>query len=201
MPGERCLVNGFQNITIKTKDMKKSHLITLIIIVAIIVGIAIGIYLSDQKDNTSSEREERQSKLTLINARIKAIQEKIDSEMKALQLSTEMEHALNKMLDRLCMLMGIISSGVVVAVCYLFYSYGYDLLNSIATTAGLVALMFPALSLLAWKTISFDFVVTKSRALIKKWLCRKYRHNPNSMAVLAAGIAENKRAMNELMTS
>lgn len=181
--------------------MKKSHLITLIIIVAIIVGIAIGICLSEQKNHTSSEGEEGQSKLSLINAKIKSIQEKIDSEKEALQLSTDMELALNKMLDRLCMLVGLLVSGVSGFICYLFYSNGYDLFNAILTTAGLILLIFPLISMVAWKSISFDSLITRSRVLIKKWLCKKYGHNPEAIAILTESIAENKRAINELALS
>lgn len=180
--------------------MKKSHLIIGIVIVVIIIGIAIGIYFSNEKGNTSDEKES-QSMLSIINARVKTIQDKIDNEMKALQLSREMEVALDRLLDRICMMIGALLTGITASICYLFYSNGSDLLTAILTTAGLAALTFPTLSLLAWKTISFDFVVTKSRDLIKQWLCRKYGHNPGAIAVLTASIAENTRVMNELVLS
>lgn len=141
-----------------------------------------------------------QSKLDLINAKVKAIEDRIDREVKALQLSSEMERALDRNVDRICLGLGIILSIAIVSICSLFFYNGYDLMTAILNTAGILSFMFPLLSILIWKSVSFDSAIEKSRNWVKKWLYKKYGHNPKVLPALSASIANNKDAIKKLMS-
>lgn len=181
--------------------MKKSHWIIVVIIIAIVIGVAIGVYFSEQPKSTDAEPKSDQGKLDAINKKIKAIEDRISSEVKALQLTSEMELALNRKVDHICFSLGLVFWAAIFSIGYLFYYNGYDLLTSILNTAGLLSLMFPLWSILIWKSISFDAAIEKSRNWVKKWLYKKYGHDAEVIPALNSSIAENKEALSKLTSS
>lgn len=81
----------------------------------------------------------------------------------------------------------------------LFYRNGLDLLTAILSTAGLVSLVFPLASVVFWKTVDFNAIVTSTRTKVKRWLNKKYGHNPDRIIELDASIAKHNDELNKLV--
>jgi hypothetical protein len=172
--------------------MKKSHWIIVVIVIAIVIGVAIGVYFSEQPKLADAEPKKDQGKLDAINQKLKAIEDRIASEVKALQLTTEMELALNRKVDKICIFLGILLWAMIGSTTWLFYFNGYDFVTAVLNTAGLLSLTFPLISILIWKSVSFDSVVEKTRIQLKRWLCKKYGHNPDAIQTLNDSIESSK---------
>lgn len=158
--------------------MKKSHWLTIVIVLAIIIAIAIGIYLSGDPTPSVDNKTAENSKLSAIRNRMQEIETRIGQEMKALQLTTEMEIALNKKVNKLCTLFGAIVLAFLAAIVCLFCYLGLDPVTTILSTAGIAALLFPVISILSWRVIDFNAVIELSRNWVKAWLNKKYGHDP-----------------------
>lgn len=172
--------------------MKKSNWewVIILLIIVFVIGIGIGIYLSTDDESTDSGDKDRQSKLDLIKAKIKALEERVKNELAQLKLTTEMENALSRRVDGTCIVLGFLFSVLIVLVAVAFYANGLDILTAILSTAGLVSLTFPLLSIVLWRTVDFNSVVVLTRTKIKRWLNKKYGHNPDSIVVLNASVVE-----------
>jgi hypothetical protein len=172
--------------------MKKSNWewIIVFLIIVLVLGIGIGIYLSAGEAPADLEHKDRQSKLDLIKAKIKALEKRVKSELAQLKLTTEMENALSRKVDRICIVLGVLFLALIVLIAFAFYANGLDILTAILSTAGLVSLTFPLLSIVLWRAVDFNSVVVLTRTKIKKWLNKKYGHNPDSIVVLNASVVE-----------
>lgn len=172
--------------------MKKSNWewVIVLLIIVFVIGVGIGIYLSTDDRSTDSEDKDRQSKLDLIKAKIKALDERVKNELAQLKLTTEMENALSRRVDRICIVLGVLFCALIILVTAAFYANGLDILTAILSTAGLVSLTFPLLSIVLWRTVDFNSVVVLTRTKIKKWLNNKYGHNPDSIVVLNGSVIE-----------
>jgi hypothetical protein len=162
----------------------------VLLIIVLFLGIGIGIYLSAGEARADLEHKDRQSKLDLIKARIKALEERVKSELAQLKLTTEMENALSLKVDRICIILGAIFCTLIVLIAITFYANGFDILTAILSTAGLVSLTFPLLSIVLWRTVKFNSVIVFTRRKIKGWLNKKYEHNPDSIVVLNGSIVD-----------
>lgn len=172
--------------------MKKSNRdwVIVVIILAFIIGIGIGIYLSTNDKPTDPGQKERESKLDIIKRKIKALEQHVKNEIALLKLTTEMENALSRKVDRVCVIIGAIFCVFIVSVATAFYASGLDILTAILSTAGLVSLTFPLVSIVLWRTVEFNSVVDVTRTKIKGWLNKKYGHDPESIVVLNASIVK-----------
>src|SRR5690606_5518923 len=121
--------------------MKKSkwEWIIILVIIVLALGIGIGIYLSTDEEPANSEHKDRQSKLDLIKAKIKALEQRVKNELAQLKLTTEMEDALSRKVDRICIVVGATFCTLTILVAIAFYANGLDLLTAILSTAGLVS--------------------------------------------------------------
>jgi hypothetical protein len=183
--------------------MKKSNWdwVVILLIIVLVIGIGIGIYLSTDDESTNSEPKDRQSKLDLIKAKIKALEERVKNEIAQLKLTTEMENVLSRKVDRFCIGVGLGFCALIVLVVVAFYANGFDILTAILSTAGLVSLTFPLLSIVLWRTVDFNSVVEGTRSKIKGWLNKKYGHNPDIIAALNESIDKTQIELNLLVTS
>jgi hypothetical protein len=185
------------------KHMKKSNWEWLIVVfvIVLIIGIGIGIYLSTNETPTDSEQKDSQSKLDLIKQKIRALEERIKNELAVLKLTTEMENALSRKVDRICIVLGTIFWLVTISIATAFYLNGFDVLTSILNTAGLVSLTFPLVSIILWRTVDFNSVVDVTRRGVKAWLNKKYGHNPDTIVALNDSIVKNQNELNLLVAS
>ncbi|MBT1695917.1 hypothetical protein KK083_03450 [Fulvivirgaceae bacterium PWU4] len=179
--------------------MKRTYWIFVIIVIAIVIGIGIGIYLSEERAVNTPTQEPVEGKLAWIKTRIKGLETRIKSEIAALKLTNEMEAALNRKVDRLCLGIGTLFLLILIGITALFYCNGLDLLTAILSTAGLASLFFPLASVVFWRTVDFDFIVTRTRGKVKSWLNEKYGHNPDAMIELSASIAKNSEELDKLV--
>ena len=172
--------------------MKKSNWewIIVLLVIVFVIGIGIGVYLATDDEPTDSEHKDRQSKLDLIKAKIKALEERLKNEITQLKLTTEMEIALSRKVDGICIVLGAIFCALLVVVAVAFYANGFDILTAILSTAGLASLTFPLLSMILWRTVDFNSVVEVTRKKVKRWLNKRYGHNPDSIVVLTTSIVE-----------
>src|SRR5690606_7270358 len=97
---------------------------------------------------------------------------------------------LSRKVDRICIVVGATFCTLTILVAIAFYANGLDLLTAILSTAGLVSLTLPLLSVVFWRTVEFDSIVVFSRTKIKEWLNKRYQHNPDSIVVLKGSIVE-----------
>lgn len=171
--------------------MKKSNWewVIILLIIVFIIGIGIGIYLSSDEP-TDTEHKNRHSKLDLVKAKIKALEERVKNELAQLKLTNEMEDALSRRVDRICIVLGVLFFALIVLIAVAFYANGLDILTAILSTAGLVSLTFPLLSIVLWRAVDFNSVVVFTRKKIKRWLNKKYGHNPDSIVVLNASVVD-----------
>lgn len=181
--------------------MKKSYWIVAIVIFAIVIGIGIGIYLSSNDEPQDVGQKPKMSKLDHINTKIRAIEGRVRKEIEMLKLTSEMENALARKVDRVCILFGTIFWLIMISIAASFYLNGFDLLTSILNTAGLASLACPLLSIIFWRTIDFNTIVAKTRVLVKSWLDKKYGHNPDAISELNNSIGRNTEELNELVSS
>jgi hypothetical protein len=114
----------------------------------------------------------------------------VQNELVQLKLTTEMENALSRKVDGICIVLGVLFCALIVLVAVAFYANGLDILTAILSTAGLVSLTFPLLSIVLWRTVDFNSVVVLTKTKIKRWLNKKYGHNPDSIVVLNASVVE-----------
>lgn len=150
----------------------------------------IGISLTTDEEPAAREHKNRQNRLDLIKAKIKALEKRVKNEIAQLKLTTEMENALSRKVDRICIALGVTFCMLIVLAAVAFYSNGFDIITSILSTAGLISLTCPLLSIILWRTVDFDSVVVVTRRKIKQWLNKKYGHNPDSIVVLIVNIVE-----------
>jgi hypothetical protein len=183
--------------------MKKSNWdwVIILLIIVFVIGIGIGIYLSTDDKSTNSEPKDRQSKLDQIKVKIKALEGRVKNEIAQLKLTTEMENALSRKVDRFCIGLGILFFALIILIAVSFYSNGLDILTAILSTAGLVSLTFPLLSMILWRTVDFNSVVVTTRTKVKEWLNKKYGHNPDSIAALNDSIDKTQFELNLLVAS
>jgi Na+/proline symporter len=184
--------------------MKKANWewVIILLVIVFVIGIGIGIYLSTDTESTLSEQKEsKQSKLDLIKAKIKALEERVKDEIAQLQLTTEMENALSRKVDRICMAIGIVFIAIIALAVFAFYSNGLDIVTAILSTTGLAALLFPLLSIVLWRTVGFNSVVNATRTRIKQWLDKKYGHNPKVIAALNNNIVKSQDELSILVAS
>jgi Na+/proline symporter len=184
--------------------MKKSNWewVIILLIIVFVIGIGIGIYLSTDAESTASDHKEQpQSKLDLVKARIKALEERVKNEIAQLQLTTEMENALSRKVDRICMTIGIVFFAIIALVVFSFYANGLDIVTAILSTTGLAALLFPLLSIILWRTVDLNSVVNATRTRIKQWLDKKYGHNPEAIAAINTSIVKSQDELSILVAS
>lgn len=183
--------------------MKKSNWdwVIVVIIIALVIGIGVGIYLSSSDDETNPEQKERASKLDIVKQKIKALEQRVKDEIAQLKLTTEMENALTRKVDRFCMVLGVFFWIIIMSIAAAFYFNGFDLITSILNTAGLASLSFPLVSIILWRTVDFNSVVEYSRRSIKNWLNKRYGHNPDSIATLSNNISKNQNELDLLVSS
>lgn len=163
--------------------MKKSHWdwVIVVIIIAFVIGIGIGICLSNNDMPIDPEQKGRESKFDFVKKKIKALEERVKNEIVLLKLTTEMEAALSRKVDRICIVLGTIFWLINILISSAFYQSGFDLLTSVLNTAGLVSLTFPLVSIILWRTVDFNSVVDFTRRNVKAWLNKRYEHNPDSL--------------------
>jgi hypothetical protein len=183
--------------------MKKSHWdwLIVVIIIAFVIGIGIGIYLSNNDMPIDPEQKDRESKFDLIKKKIKALEEHVRNEIVLLKLTTEMEAALSRKVDRICIVLGTIFWLIIMSISAAFYQSGFDLLTSILNTAGLVSLTFPLVSIILWRTVDFNSVVDITREGVKDWLNKKYGHNPEMIVALNESIKIKQNELYNLVSS
>src|SRR5437868_11937711 len=128
--------------------MKKSHWIVLAIVLAILLGIAIGVYFSEETQETNDKAKSNKTKLSEINKKIKELEERIQHEVMALRLTSDMERGLDERVDRICFAVGVAALGCLVFIAWLFNYFGFEWINAILSTAGLASILFPFISIL-----------------------------------------------------
>lgn len=183
--------------------MKKSNWdwVIVLVILALVIGIGIGVYLSTNDKPTDPEQKDSESKFDLIKRKMKALEQRVKNEIALLKLTTEMETALSRKVDRMCIVLGTMIWLIIISVAAAFYLNGLDLLTSILNTAGLVSLTFPLVSIILWRTVDFNSVADISRRSIKNWLNKQYGHNPDTIVALNDSIAQNQDELNLLVSS
>jgi hypothetical protein len=179
--------------------MKKANWewIIVLVIIVFVIGIGIGIYLSTNNESHEPEQKDRQGKLDIVKAKIKALEQRVKNELAQLKLTTEMETALSLKVDRFCIFIGAILFVLLALIAACFYINGFDVLTSILSTAGIISLTLPFLSIVMWKTVDFNSVVAFTRTKIKDWLNKKFGHDPDNIVMLNTSIIELKGSIEQ----
>lgn len=177
--------------------MKKVDWLILILVVAIVIAAILW-----TPESSTKPEEKSQSKLELIKVRLREVQDKVDAEVKTLQLTKEMEAFLEK---RVSGLFAGIKLLVVVSfafVWHLFLNHGYDWLNSLLMASSVLWFAITSTCFLfVSKTFDINTLLDFVRARIRKSIHKKYGYNPIRVFALQQSIIANTNEVDSLQTA
>jgi Na+/H+ antiporter NhaC len=174
--------------------MKKIDWLILILIVAIVIAAIL--WTPKSSDNSD---ENKQSKLDLFKARLKQVEDKIESEMKTLQLTKETEAFLEKRVSRQFAVFKFLVVASFTFGCYLFLGNGYDWLNALLMTSSIFGLALASTCFLfISKILDINTLLDFVRSRMRKSIHKKYGYDPTSAVALQQSITLNTNEADNL---
>jgi len=183
--------------------MKRNDIIALVLILVVVLGIIIAIWLSEDEEKpeaTEHTKPKPPSFFTRVSDRLKKIDNEITIELQTLTKTEEMRVFVDKKVSTIITWLKVVSGLLLLSIFgYFLKQSGYQIIESIINTAGLLALSVPVLTFFFYsKILTVEKIVTAPLNWVKRAVYKKYGYNPAALNDLRESISRKQETASVL---